>query len=149
MEELIADSSDENLITAVIQECQTERKKSVMAVMSHFAKNLNTVTSANLFITAVSNPSRLEPESTSVLLTSEGSSLRQQFESSVSHSVQQQMEALQQQASVDIARIQQLERDVLEQTTARLQLQQKLESRDNLESTQESMEVDLRRCCNK
>lgn len=135
------DPADETLINAVLQECQLDQKKSVLYVMNHFLNNLNIVTSANLYLTTVSNPAHLQPEQSSALLATEGSDLKQQLENSVSFTLQKELEKLQEQTELDTNRIQILERDVIDLTTARNQLRQKLESKEGVGVQQESLEV--------
>ena len=138
------DPTDSSLITAVLQECHMDQKKSVLYVMNHFCNNLNVVTSSNLFLTTVSNPTHLQPEESSALLATEGCYLKQQLENTVSHSIQRELEKLQEQTELDTNRIQTLERDVLDLTTARNQLRQKLESKEGIAIQQDSLEVCFR-----
>ena len=126
---LIVDHQLTLLPSFVRETTPSQEKKSVLNRILHLRNNIRNVSSRDLFVTGIVNPSGVQPELTTSPFDQMASELRQQLEAVSVHSMEQREQELTQKVKEAELRTAQLQRDVSDLTASRTQLLAQLAQR--------------------
>lgn len=119
-----------NLLPSFMRETTpSQEKKTVLNRILHLRNNVRNVSSRDLFVTGIVNPSGVQPEPTISPFDKMASELRQQLEAVSVHSMEQREQELTQKVKEAELRTAQLQRDVSDLTASRTQLLAQLAQR--------------------
>lgn len=126
---LIVDHQLTLLPSFVRETTPSQEKKSVLNRILHLRNNIRNVSSRDLFVTGIVNPSGVQPEPATSPFDQMASELRQQLEAVSVHSMEQREQELTQKVKEAELRTAQLQRDVSDLTASRTQLLAQLAQR--------------------
>lgn len=127
----VLDNHDPALVAQFVAECSSPqgKNKTLLFRIHHLCVNIKNVASQDSFVWGVVNPSDEKPEGPSKALSDEGSAMKTALQGVVAQASQNQVSELEEKLQSNDARIQALEREILDLTSSRKVMYDQLQKR--------------------
>ena len=127
----VLDNHDPALVAQFVAECSSPqgKTKTLLVRIHHLCVNIKNVASQDSFVWGVVNPSDEKPEGPSKALSDEGSAMKTALQGVVAQASQNQVSELEEKLQSNDARIQALEREILDLTSSRKVMYDQLQKR--------------------